>query len=533
MAQRFTPIVIVIIALLLSALPTGAAPDNGFAPECVNAADLATPTVGVVDCVRLPSDMLGATTAFSYYVPPACDPALGRECPVLYYLHGTGGSYREGLGGKGSAGSAWVRALTSGPPVDVRAEAEPWRWANPTTWVPQSTLDLILVAPHGLTLPGGNGPGPHQNPFWMDWNPRYAQGGDTPRYDTPPPRFESHVIQELIPFVDQSFPTSAARDQRAIVGYSMGGNGAFHIGLKHPDLFASMGMRSGPTLPSPVLAGADQPAADLVSIAPPADLAADLGHQRLPGVVAGNAPSQAWEQLYGSQATVGYGDAAADHVWWRHNQPADLASNARAWRGTQQSVHLQYFVNDAIPRRTEDLTQPNVFSQFFETAIYPTNLWLEDVFTRLGIARTFHIGPGDHSATYGQPYFREQLEGQYAHLRHADGGGNPGPRPDRFDYRTIRTNFDIWGWRVAIDRAALEFLDLTDVTCDGLSARGSGTVTITVPARCHTGVDGSRTVVVDLGPSQPVDEPAGASTSQAYGRTVHVELTALHPRGRS
>ncbi|HWH32479.1 MAG TPA: alpha/beta hydrolase-fold protein, partial [Egibacteraceae bacterium] len=250
MAHRSAPILLVVAALLLGGLPSGAARDNGFAPECADAATLSAPTVGAVDCVRLPSEMLGATTAFSYYVPPGCDPALGRDCPVLYYLHGTGGSYREGLGAKGSAGSAWVRALTSGPPVDVRAEAEPWRWANPATWVAKPALDLILVAPHGLTLPGGHGPGPNQNPFWMDWNPRYAQGGDTPRYDTPPPRFESHVIGELIPFVDAWLPTSGDREQRAIVGYSMGGNGAFHIGLKHPDRFASMGMRSGPTLPS-------------------------------------------------------------------------------------------------------------------------------------------------------------------------------------------------------------------------------------------------------------------------------------------
>lgn len=515
------------VVLLAGFVPAGAAADNGFAPECTNAADAPALSVGVVGCIRMPSAGLGATTAFSYFVPPACDPAAGARCPVLYYLHGTGGSYREGLGSKGSAGSAWVKALRSGPPVDPRTVAEPWRYADPSTWVPKPALDLILIAPHGLTLPGGHGPGPDQNPFWMDWNPRYAQGGDQPRYDTPPPLFESHVVDELVPAVDRWFPTVADREHRAIVGYSMGGIGAFHIGLKHPDVFASLGMRSGPTLPSPVMAGEDAAVAEHVQLAPPAP----VPYVRPAGPIATFAPPEAWTQLYGSVATVGYGDIAVDHVWWRFNQPADLVPNARAWRGDRQSTHLKYFVNDAVPRRTEDVTNPNVFAQFFETIIYPTNLALDSVFARNGVERTFNVGPGDHSGTYGQPYFREQLEAQYAHVRHADGGGDPGPRPDRFDYRTVRRDFRIWGWRVQVSRDALEFLDLRDVRCDRLTLQGTGQVTITVPGGCRSGVGGARTFTVDLGPSQATDEPAGAGTSRTYGRTVTVALSPLHPAG--
>lgn len=521
--QRAALLAVLLLGSLLVPVPGARAADNGFAPECTPAANAEPLTVGVVDCIRLDSAALGAITAFSYFIPRSCDPALGRECPVLYYLHGTGGSYREGVGSKGSAGNAWVRALTSGPGVDPRTVDDPWSHADPSTWATKDPIDMIIVSPHGRTLPGGFGPAPNQDPFWMDWNPRYAKDGDQPRYDTPPPRFESHLTDELVPFVDARFPTSGRREQRAMVGYSMGGVGSFHVGFKHPDTWSSLGMRSGPTLPSPVFAGEDAAVAEHVAIAPPAA----VPYVRPSGPTATLAPDPLFsEVLYGSVATVGYGDIATDHVWWRQNQPADLATNVRAYDADgQQVTHLQYFVNDAVPRRAEDLTEPDVYAQFFETVIYPTNLWLESVFDRQGVERTFRVGPGDHSGAYGQPYFREQLEGQYARLRHWDGGGSPGSDAVRFDYRNALASFEVWGWSFSVDRDPVEFLNLTDVSCDALTLRGTGSVTVTVPARCHTGVGGERTFTVDLGPASAIDEPVGAGSSEAYGHTVTVALS--------
>jgi hypothetical protein len=73
----------------------------------------------------------------------------------------------------------------------------------------------------------------------------------------------------------------------------------------------------------------------------------------------------------------------------------------------------------------------------------------------------------------------------------------------------------------------VEFLNLTVVSCTGLTLRGTGRVTLTVPAVCGTGRDGSRTFTVDLGPGWPFDEPGGAGTSQVYGRTVTAALAPL------
>jgi hypothetical protein len=378
---------------------------------------------------------------------------------------------------------------------------------------------MIIVSPHGLTLSGGYGPLPDQNAFWFDWNPRYAKGGDTPRYGTPAPRFHDHLVHELVPYVDRVFPTGGLREQRAILGYSMGGIGALANGLRHPDVWGSIGARSGGGFPFA--------AADDVTVAAPAGIAppAAAPYVRVPGPIPTLAPDAAWQVLYGSVATVGFGDAVVDDVWWRQTQAAELVGNARARAADgRQSVHIQYFVNDAVPRRAEDLSG-NPSAIYFEAILMPTNLYLESRFSRAGVERTFHLGPGLHSAPYAQPYFREQLEGQYAHLRHRDGRGDPAPPPATFDYRTLVPEFTIWGWKFQVQRPGVEFLYLTGVRCDGLTMRGSGLVRITVPASCRTGRDGSRSLTVELGPSQATDEPAtGATGARAYGRTVNVSL---------
>jgi hypothetical protein len=496
-----------------------------FAAECDPAG--AALTVGTVGCVRMPSADLGATTAVSYFIPPACNPASTPRprCPVLYYLHGTGGSYREGTGPKGSSGSAWVKALSTGPPVDPRTIADPWRFADPATWVAKPPLDMIIVAPHGLTLPGGYGVQANDNPFWFDWNPRYAKGGDSQRYDTPAPKFESFLVDELVPYVDSHFPTGSDRTWRAIVGYSMGGIGALADGLKHPDVWSSIGARSGGGFPFGA-AGGVAPAGLGEPVFPVA-----LPYTPLPGVAPTLAPAALWQAFfYGSVATVGFGDFVSDNVWWRQSQAPDFVPDALAFDAHGHQVeHIKFFVNDAVPRRPEDIENPDPLQIGFEAILSPTSRYLDQLFHRYGVEDTFNVGPGDHSATYGNPYFREQLEQQYAHLSHRDGTGQPEPWPQTFDYRSVRNDFTIWGWHFNVKRHADEFLTVTGASCTGLTLQGTGVVTVTVPAPCHSGVGGRRTFSVNLGSSHPTDEPlTGGVEPDGYGTVAHVALTPLH-----
>jgi len=58
--------------------------------------------------------------------------------------------------------------------------------------------------------------------------------------------YESHVMKDVIGFVDRFFPTIPERRGRAIGGYSMGGYGAVKLAFKHPDCFCSVVGSAGP-----------------------------------------------------------------------------------------------------------------------------------------------------------------------------------------------------------------------------------------------------------------------------------------------
>jgi putative tributyrin esterase len=58
-------------------------------------------------------------------------------------------------------------------------------------------------------------------------------------------KYESYIVQELIPEIDRKFRTVADRKYRAVGGLSMGGYGAIKFGLKYPELFSLVGSFSG------------------------------------------------------------------------------------------------------------------------------------------------------------------------------------------------------------------------------------------------------------------------------------------------
>ena len=56
-------------------------------------------------------------------------------------------------------------------------------------------------------------------------------------------RYEDHLIQELVPWVDERYPTLP--DRRAVCGKSSGGFGAMHLSMRHPGVFSAAGSISG------------------------------------------------------------------------------------------------------------------------------------------------------------------------------------------------------------------------------------------------------------------------------------------------
>jgi putative tributyrin esterase len=75
--------------------------------------------------------------------------------------------------------------------------------------------------------------------------PEGDDGWYTDSATIPNDKYESYILQELIPDIDNRFRTIAERRGRVIAGLSMGGYGSFKFGLKRPELFSVVGSFSG------------------------------------------------------------------------------------------------------------------------------------------------------------------------------------------------------------------------------------------------------------------------------------------------
>jgi enterochelin esterase-like enzyme len=142
--------------------------------------------------VLFDSKAAGGKVSCYVFTPQLYDVNQESRFPVLYWLHGSGGS---------SAGAAAQVA---------RRFSEAMR----TGKIPP----MILVFPNGL--PRG---------MWCDW-----KDGSV--------KFETMFIEELLPHIDRTFRTVAKREGRIIDGFSMGGYGAARLGFKHPHLFAAVSL---------------------------------------------------------------------------------------------------------------------------------------------------------------------------------------------------------------------------------------------------------------------------------------------------
>ena len=130
---------------------------------------------------------------FDIVLPAGYDETDNRH-PVLYLLHGYMQNY-----------TVWGRNLGA-------------------AFYARNLRDLILVLPDG-----GN-----------TWFINYATSAEGQRNN-----WEDHIVEDVIGYVDSNFRTEARREGRAIAGLSMGGFGAFAMGLRHPELFISIGSTSG------------------------------------------------------------------------------------------------------------------------------------------------------------------------------------------------------------------------------------------------------------------------------------------------
>ncbi|WP_203782490.1 alpha/beta hydrolase [Paractinoplanes rishiriensis] len=128
----------------------------------------------------------------------------------------------------------------------------------------------------------------------------FPDGGSGWYVDTSAGRFKSMIVGEIVPLVDRAYRTIPDREHRGISGVSMGGQGAFTLGLTHPELFSSIASHIG-ALSIPPLAGTA------------AEQAANAGLRPITMVTALTAEQLGRHRFYfdgGDQDEYGFGTAA-------------------------------------------------------------------------------------------------------------------------------------------------------------------------------------------------------------------------------
>jgi enterochelin esterase-like enzyme len=152
---------------------------------------------GKIETVEYESKSVGVRRKLLVYTPP--NYAADRKYPVLYLLHGIGGTERE-----------WADNGAPGVILDnLYAEGK--------------LVPMIVVMPNGR-----------------------AQANDRAEGDvfaTAPAfgQFDKDLLGSVIPFVDGRYPTVPDREHRALAGLSMGGGQSLNFGLAHPETFAWVG----------------------------------------------------------------------------------------------------------------------------------------------------------------------------------------------------------------------------------------------------------------------------------------------------
>lgn len=137
------------------------------------------------------------------YLPPGYDSSTATRYPTLYLLHGFGSTERVWVRG--------YRGFSVEPTMDslIRAGA---------------VKPMIIVMPNGMNHLGGS---------------FYTNSESSGNWD-------DYISGELVSYIDHKYRTIARAESRGLAGHSMGGYGAFALGLRHGgDIYGAVYALSG------------------------------------------------------------------------------------------------------------------------------------------------------------------------------------------------------------------------------------------------------------------------------------------------
>ena len=126
------------------------------------------------------------------YTPPGYDANGSKQYPVLYLLHGNN-----------DTAAGWTDVACANCILDNLVAQK-------------KAVPMIVVMPWGHAAPYGA-----------------PQGNNTTL-------FEKYLLDDLIPAINKTYRAAPGRENRALVGLSMGGGQALAIGLSHLDRFSAL-----------------------------------------------------------------------------------------------------------------------------------------------------------------------------------------------------------------------------------------------------------------------------------------------------
>jgi S-formylglutathione hydrolase FrmB len=275
-----------------------------------------------VDCGSISSAVLRRAVAFCIALPPGYEAGSARY-PALYFLHGL-----------------FENELT----WSEQSGQETWE-----TLMSQGKIGKFIVV-----MPDGG------KSFWVN----SFDGHE---------RYEDFFIREFIPAIDRKYRTIANRDARGISGVSMGGYGALHLGMRHPEVFGSASAHS-------------------------AALIASLPHPL---------PTEGRWGFYAQVLQEPFG-APLNEAYFAANNPLHLAEH---------------------PERFSDLKSYFDCGDQDRYGFDAGNKELDQILTSQGFAHEFALRPGNHGWSYLEHYLHFSLEFHshvFAQAQAARGAGKRG-----------------------------------------------------------------------------------------------------------
>lgn len=332
------------------------------AAAALHAQNGARPRAGLVEHIKVHGRSLEGNLEgdspdrdVTVYLPPSYAADRARRYPVVYLLHGYGGT-----------DSTWTGRLATLPESADRLAAS------------DGFHELIVVMPNAFSLHKGS---------------MYSSSVTTGDW-------ESFIAHDLVEYVDAHYRTIADRRSRGLAGHSMGGYGAIRIGMKRPDVFAALYIMSACCLdprmdPRPEAMAASE-AIRTREDAEQAARAPGFGPSTNLAFAAAWSPNPDNPPLY-LDLPVKDGKVRPEIV-------AKWAANAPLAMIDQYVPSLRRYKAIALEVGTKD-------------TLRATNKQLEQAMTRFGIAHTYEEYDGDHTNRVAEriekhvlPFFSSQLE---------------------------------------------------------------------------------------------------------------------------